>query len=74
MYMRLLYYTKFFFSFFVFFVTINVNAQFQFNYQDSIDVIKEGLELKMPWAGGLNYAQFSEIDVDFDSDMVCLFF
>ena len=68
MYMRLLYSTKFFFSFFVLF-TINVNAQFQFNYQDSIDVIKAGVELKMPWAGGLNYAQFSEIDVDFDSDM-----
>ena len=22
--------------------------------------------LKLPWAGGLNYAQFSEIDYDFD--------
>ena len=44
-------------------------AQFQFNYNDSIPVIKLGNTLKFPWAGGINYAQFSELDYDFDGDM-----
>jgi len=44
-------------------------SQFQFNYQDSIPVSVLGAQLKLPWAGGLNYAQFSDIDVDFDGDM-----
>ncbi len=44
-------------------------AQFQFNFQDSIVVKKAGVPLKMPWSGGLNYAQFSEIDYDFDGDL-----
>lgn len=43
-------------------------AQFQFNFQDSIVVKKAGVPLKMPWSGGLNYAQFSYIDYDFDGD------
>lgn len=43
-------------------------AQFKFDYQDSI-IVKHGSNtLKMPFAGGLNYAQFSEIDFDFDGD------
>ena len=28
----------------------------------------------MPWAGGLNYAQFSDIDYDFDGDLDLLVF
>lgn len=43
-------------------------AQFKFDYQDSIVVKVGGNILKMPFAGGLNYAQFSEIDFDFDGD------
>jgi hypothetical protein len=46
-----------------------IKAQFQFNFNDSIPVIKLGNTLKYPWAGGLNYPQFSELDFDFDGDM-----
>ena len=44
-------------------------AQFQFDFQNTIPVIKSGIELKFPWAGGLNYAQVSSIDIDFDGDL-----
>jgi hypothetical protein len=43
-------------------------AQFKFDYKDSIKVSLAGTEFKLPWFGGLNYAQFSEIDFDFDGD------
>ena len=58
-------------SFFVLFFLILSKfsfAQFSFDFNDSIQV-KVGLDtLLYPWAGGLNYAQFSEIDYDFDGD------
>src|SRR5690554_6493936 len=41
-------------------------AQFGFLYNDSIPVIKSGNLLDFPWAGGLNHAQFSSIDIDFN--------
>jgi hypothetical protein len=41
-------------------------SQFGFVYNDSIIVKKGGDTLQFPWAGGLNHAQFSTIDVDFD--------
>ena len=44
----------------------SVVAQFGFVYNDSIIVKKGGDTLEFPWAGGLNHAQFSTIDVDFD--------
>ncbi|NBU92491.1 MAG: T9SS C-terminal target domain-containing protein [Flavobacteriia bacterium] len=46
-----------------------LKAQFQFIYNDSIPVQKLGHTLKYPWAGGLNFPQFSELDYDFDGDM-----
>ena len=49
-------------------------GQFAFNYVDSISVIKGGSQLDMPWAGGFNYAQFSDIDYDYDGDMDLLVF
>lgn len=54
-----------------FFVVLSKTAfnQFQFNFNDSISIQLAGNELKYPWFGGLNYAQFSEIDFDFDGDM-----
>ncbi|MFM7682833.1 MAG: FG-GAP-like repeat-containing protein, partial [Bacteroidota bacterium] len=51
-----------------------VFCQFQFNYSDSIPVFKNGNALKDPWAGGLNYAQVSDIDFDFDGDLDLLVF
>lgn len=60
---------------FVFFLILSqLNAQFGFEYSDSIPVRIDGNYLKMPWAGGLNYAQFSDIDVDFDGDLDLLVF
>lgn len=44
-------------------------AQFQFDFKHSLPVIKAGNALKMPWAGGLNYVQVSQIDIDFDGDL-----
>ena len=49
-------------------------AQFQFNFNDSIEVYRTNTALKYPWAGGLNYPQFSEIDYDYDGDMDLLVF
>lgn len=46
----------------------SVSAQFQFIYNDSVPVVKLGNALKFPWAGGLNYPQFSELDYDYDGD------
>lgn len=52
----------------------NIKAQFNFEYNDSIPV-KIGTDtLKLAWTGGLNYAQFSDIDYDFDGDMDLLVF
>lgn len=51
------------------FVFLFVNfgfAQFGFIYNDSILLKKGGDTLDFLWAGGLNHAQFSTIDVDFD--------
>ncbi|MFN5911386.1 MAG: FG-GAP repeat domain-containing protein, partial [Bacteroidota bacterium] len=44
-------------------------SQFGFQYNDST-IVKVGTEtLKMPWAGGLSHAQFSDLDYDFDGDL-----
>ena len=50
------------------FFCAEVNAQFQFNFNDSILVFKNGSYLNLAWSGGHNNAQFSEIDYDFDGD------
>ena len=44
-------------------------AQFNFDYNDSIPVKIGTNNLDIAWSGGLNYAQFSDIDFDFDGDM-----
>ena len=49
-------------------VSAELNAQFQFNFNDSILVFKNGSYLNLAWSGGQNNAQFSEIDYDFDGD------
>ena len=41
-------------------------AQFSFERSNHIEVKFAGNALNMPWAGGLNNAQFSSIDIDFD--------
>ena len=61
---------------FIFFMHLTLFswAQFEFNYVDSISVFNGSESMKMPWSGGLNYAQFSDIDYDFDGDMDLLVF
>jgi hypothetical protein len=44
-------------------------GQFNFQYNDSIPVENLGQSLDLAWVGGLSYAQFSDIDYDFDGDM-----
>lgn len=50
------------------FVHPEASAQLSFEYNNSIEVRKNGTPLKNAWAGGLDYAQFSTFDVDFDGD------
>ncbi len=47
----------------------SVNAQFNFQYNDSIPVIRSGDTLQNPWAGGLNHIQMADFDFDQDGDM-----
>lgn len=41
-------------------------AQFGFERYEEIPVLKDGEFLKFPWAGGMDFCQFSNIDLDFD--------
>jgi hypothetical protein len=41
-------------------------AQPYFHYYDSIPVTKNGQTLANAWAGGLNFSQFSEVDLNLD--------
>lgn len=45
-----------------------IYGQFNFEYNPSIEVRKNGEPLVNAWAGGLDYAQFSTFDFDFDGD------
>lgn len=47
----------------------SLHAQFKFDYDPSIPVKIGNDTLLFPWAGGLNYAQISSIDFDFDGDL-----
>lgn len=44
-------------------------AQFGFEFDPSIPVMRNGDTLVNPWGGGLNYPQFSDFDYDFDGDL-----
>jgi len=49
-------------------INTTIHAQFGFEYDNSVPVIRGGQELTNPWGGGLNYPQVSEFDYDFDGD------
>jgi hypothetical protein len=51
---------------FFLFLSINVSAQFGFERIDTIEVIKNSIAQKYPWAGGIDYGQFSNIDLNYD--------
>lgn len=57
-----------FFGILIFFSSSAAEAQFQFAFNDSIVVRKFGVDLTLPWSGGLNYVQVSDLDIDFDGD------
>jgi hypothetical protein len=48
---------------------IAVHAQTIFVRKDSVPVFVNNVQLENPWAGGINSAQFSEIDLDQDGTM-----
>lgn len=52
-------------SLLLFALNLNVNAQFGFERIDTINVIN-GSSLDMAWAGGLDYPQYSNIDLNWD--------
>lgn len=53
------------------FITFCFNsiAQLNFEYSDAITVKNGSDNFSLAWAGGLNYAQFSDFDFDFDGDL-----
>ncbi|MFT5823588.1 MAG: hypothetical protein ACI8ZM_004850 [Crocinitomix sp.] len=46
--------------------SVMCHAQFGFERSDMIDVIQAGETQEFPWAGGMDFCQFSSIDLDFD--------
>ncbi|MBK7129399.1 MAG: T9SS type A sorting domain-containing protein [Crocinitomicaceae bacterium] len=51
---------------FLLYFSFSVKAQFGFERIDTIDVYRSSILQKYAWVGGLDYAQFSNIDLDFD--------
>lgn len=49
-------------------LTISAQSQLQFIRTDSVTVLRAGDTLYNPWAGGMNFCQFSSIDVDLDGN------
>ncbi len=45
---------------------IGAFSQFGFNRMDNIAVIEDNVQQKYPWVGGLDYCQYSNIDLDQD--------
>jgi hypothetical protein len=48
------------------FLSVASFAQFGFERINTIDVVKAGVSQDFPWAGGMDFCQFSSIDLDFD--------
>ena len=51
-----------------------VNAQFELTFDQSIPVTRDGNTLEMAWAGGLNFPQVSDIDLNGDGVKDLFFF
>ena len=45
-----------------------LHSQFALTYDPSVPVTRDGVQLDIPWGGGINFAQFSNIDIDADGD------
>lgn len=50
----------------ILFTGISGSAQFGFQRYDTIDVVKSSVQKLYPWAGGMDYCQFSNIDLNYD--------
>ena len=50
-------------------IYFNTKAQLSFIRNDSIPVTDQSVALKLPWAGGLNYPMFNEMDLNGDGIM-----
>lgn len=50
----------------LFFFCSHLKGQISFERSDSVQVFAEGRQLKMPWAGGINFVQASQVDADYD--------
>ena len=50
---------------YLFLIATGLNAQMAV-YRDTLPVYESGTRLLSPWAGGLNYSAFSQIDLNFD--------
>ena len=48
-------------------------CQIDFLQSNDIMVMKNGEELGNPWTGGMNFCQFSKIDLNLDDLKICLF-
>jgi len=46
--------------------TVAANAQWDLRFDPNIPVTRQGVGLHLAWAGGLNYSQISEIDLNGD--------
>ena len=55
----------------VFFIFLGIQsfAQFYFERSNFIEVLKNGSTQDLAWTGGMNYVQFSNIDLDYDGNM-----
>ncbi len=50
----------------ILFASMTSIAQFGFERYDTIDVVKSSVTQLYPWVGGMDYCQFSNIDLDYD--------
>ena len=57
---------KLFFIFVFVFSVLAGKSQLQFFRYDSVEVYEGSQQLLFPWAGGMNFCQFSSIDLDLD--------
>ena len=51
------------------FIVALLHAQIQYERKDSVPVFVNSQQLAYPWTGGINYAQFSDIDLNQDGIM-----
>lgn len=50
-------------------LSAGIFAQYSFEYNPAVPVTVNSKQIINPWAGGINYGQFSDFDFDFDGDL-----